>query len=136
MYTEQELKQAKKTLKENKQENILNILEKLDDNKKGKLIKQILNLDFAQLNKLYAETKAEPEILEKKIEHIGYVDEYKLTENKKNRYITPGENIIKNNISFSGFNTRYSTFYVLYLVFFIRFCLYTGVLTRLILGLF
>ena len=42
MYTEQELEQAKKTLKENKQENILNILEKLDDNKKGKLIKQIL----------------------------------------------------------------------------------------------
>lgn len=97
MYTEQELEQAKKTLKENKQENILNILEKLDDNKKEKLIKQILNLDFVQLNKLYAETKAEPEILEKKIEHIGYVDEYKLTENKKNRYITLGENIIKNN---------------------------------------
>ena len=97
MYTKQELTQVEKILKENNQENILNILRKIDDNKKEKLIKQILNLDFEQLNKLYEETKIEPEILEKKIEHIGYVDEYKLTEEQKNRYTTLGEDIIKNN---------------------------------------
>ncbi len=97
MYTEQELAQAKTILKENKQENILKFLENIEDNKKEKLIKQILDLDFEQLKKLYEETKTEPEILEKKIEHIGYVDEYKLTEEKKNRYTTLGEEVIKNN---------------------------------------
>ena len=71
MYTEQELAQAKTILKENKQENILKFLENIEDNKKEKLIKQILDLDFEQLKKLYEETKTEPEILEKKIEHIG-----------------------------------------------------------------
>lgn len=97
MYTEQELAQAKTILKENKQENILKFLENIEDNKKEKLIKQILDLDFEQLKKLYEETKTEPEILEKKIEHIGYVDEYKLTEEKKNRYTALGEEVIKNN---------------------------------------
>ena len=97
MYTEQELDQAKKILKENKQENVLKFLEKIEDNKKEKLVKQILNLDFAQLNKLYEETKAEPEILEKKIEHIKYVDEYKLSEEQAKKYTDIGEKIIKNN---------------------------------------
>ena len=96
MYTEQELSQAKMILKENKQENVLKFLDKIADNKKDKIVKQILNLDFEQLKKLYEETKNEPEILEKKIEHIGYVDEYKLTEEKKDRYTALGEEVIKN----------------------------------------
>ena len=96
MYTEQELSQAKMILKENKQENVLKFLDKIADNKKEKIVKQILNLDFEQLKKLYEETKTEPEILEKKIEHIGYVDEYKLTEEKKDRYTALGEKVIKN----------------------------------------
>lgn len=97
MYTEQELAQAKNILTENKQESILKFLENLDDDKKEKLVKQILNLDFEQLSKLYEETKTEPEILEKKIEHIEYVDEYKLTEEKRNEYTNIGEKIIRNN---------------------------------------
>lgn len=97
MYTEQQLINAKKILEKNNQENILSFLDKLEDDKKDKLVNQILNLDFEVLNKLYDETKTEPEILEKKIEHMEYVDEYKLTEEKEQKYTKIGEEIIKNN---------------------------------------
>lgn len=97
MFTEQELIQAKKLLKDNNQENILNILEKVDDQMKEKLINQILNIDFNQLSSLYQETKEKPEILDKKIEHIKYVDKYKLPEEKRKLYTEIGEKIIKNN---------------------------------------
>ena len=94
---EQKLAQAKKILKEQKQENILKIIDKLDEEKQKKLVSQILKLNFEQLSKLYEETKIKPEILEKKIEHINYVDEYKLTEKTKKKYTDIGEKIIKNN---------------------------------------
>lgn len=96
MYTEKELIQAQDLLKTNNQTNILNVLNKLDDNKKEKLIKQILNLDFEQLNRLYKETKETPEILDKKIEHIQYVDKYKLSSEDRELYTKLGEEIIKN----------------------------------------
>lgn len=97
MYTKQELEKARKLLEENKQRSILKFLDKLDDNKKEKLVKQILKLNFEQLKELYEETKIKPEILEKKIEHIKYVDEYKLSEEEKNKYISIGEEIIRSN---------------------------------------
>ena len=80
MYDEKKLAKAKDILKKNNQEKILMFLNKLDDDKKESLAEQILNLNFEQLNRLYAETKTEPEILEKKIEHTKYVDEYKISE--------------------------------------------------------
>ena len=61
------------------------------------LAEEIINLNFEQLNKLYAETKTEPEISEKKITHIKYVDEYKLSEDRSKLYAGLGEEIIKNN---------------------------------------
>ena len=61
------------------------------------MAEQILNLNFEQLNRLYAETKTEPEILEKKIEHTKYVDEYKISEEIREKYTKLGENVIKNN---------------------------------------
>ena len=97
MFTEQELAQARAILKANKQENLLRFIDKLDNNKKEKIIKQILNLDFTQLNKLYEETKISAEIINKKIENIKYVDEYKLSDEAKERYTNIGGKIIKNN---------------------------------------
>ncbi len=97
MYTKNELAQAEKLLKENNQTNILNTLNQIDESKKEKLIKQILNLNFEQLKRLYQETKEKPEILDKKLEHIKYVDKYKLSEEKKSLYTKIGEDIIKNN---------------------------------------
>ena len=97
MFTEQELAQARAILKANKQENLLRFIDKLDNNKKEKIIKQILNLDFTQLNKLYEETKISAEIINKKIENIKYVDEYKLSDEAKEKYTSIGEKVIKNN---------------------------------------
>ena len=97
MYDEKKLAKAKDILKKNNQEKILMFLNKLDDGKKESLAEQILNLDFEQLNRLYAETKTEPEILEKKIEHTKYVDEYKISEEIREKYTKLGENVIKNN---------------------------------------
>ena len=97
MFTEQELAQARAILKANKQENLLRFIDKLDNNKKEKIIKQILNLDFTQLNKLYEETKSSAEIINKKIENIKYVDEYKLSDEAKEKYTSIGEKVIKNN---------------------------------------
>lgn len=97
MYTKNELAQAEELLKENNQTNILNTLNQIDESKKEKLIKQILNLNFEQLKRLYQETKEKPEILDKKLEHIKYVDKYKLSEEKKSLYTKIGEDIIKNN---------------------------------------
>ena len=91
------LEQAKKILKENNQEKILNIIDKIDEKEREKLAEQITELDFDKLNDLYKETKEKPEILEKKIEHIEYVDEYKLSDEKSKLYTELGENIIKNN---------------------------------------
>lgn len=97
MYTKNELAQAEELLKENNQTNILNTLNQIDESKKEKLIKQILNLNFEQLKRLYQETKEKPEILDKKLEHIKYVDKYKLSEDKKSLYTKIGEDIIRNN---------------------------------------
>lgn len=97
MYTEQELEKVKDILRENKQTRLLDFIEKIDSEKKEKIVKQILNLDFVQLNQLYEETKTELKIHDKKIEHIKYVDEYKLSEENKNKYTNIGEEIIRNN---------------------------------------
>ena len=76
------LEQAKKLLKENNQDKLLNMMDKMSEDKREKLAQQIIDLDFVKLNNLYEETKEKPEILEKKLEHIKYVDEYKLSEDK------------------------------------------------------
>ena len=91
------LEQAKKLLKENNQDKLLNMMDKMSEDKREKLAQQIIDLDFVKLNNLYEETKEKPEILEKKLEHIKYVDEYKLSEDKSKLYAGLGEEIIKNN---------------------------------------
>ena len=96
MNVENKILEAEKLLEENKQDSVLRILRKLDSEKKEKLAEQILQLDFEQLRKLYKETQETPEILEKKLEHINYVDKYKISDEKRNTYLNLGEEIIKN----------------------------------------
>ena len=47
------IEQAKRLLKENKQINALNILEKLNGNKQEQLAKEILKVDFELIDRLY-----------------------------------------------------------------------------------
>ena len=62
MDNKEKILKAEELLKVNKQENVLNFLKKLSEDKQIKLAEKIINLNFEQLNKLYAETKTEPEI--------------------------------------------------------------------------
>ncbi len=86
-------------LKKYNQEHILKYISKLDDDKKKNLIHQIEKLDFEQLNELYKisnrdKNKAIKGVI---IEHIPFVDKYKLENERKETLTNIGENIIKSN---------------------------------------
>ncbi len=74
----------KAILKANNQEHLIKYLEKLDDDKKEKFIKEIEDIDFEQLHELYQTSirnvdKAIEGVI---IEHVPFVDKYKLEEDK------------------------------------------------------
>ena len=82
-------------LKQYKQEHIINLLNKLDEQKKWELIDQISKIDFHQIMELYDNTKKEVEIKENKIEAIKYLDKEKLTDEQKAEFEKLGEDAIK-----------------------------------------
>lgn len=85
-------------LKANNQEHLLNYLEMADETKKNELIKEIEGIDFDLLNELYKISKRDKEkaIGSQLIEHVKFVDKYKMNEEDFNKYKDVGENIIKN----------------------------------------
>ena len=85
-------------LKENNQEHLLSYLKMADENEKKELIKEIENINFDELKELYKISKKDKEkALESQlIEHIKFVDKYKINEDDFNKYKEAGENIIKN----------------------------------------
>ena len=93
---ETNLEKAIHILKENKQEHILKLLNELEEEKKTELVEQVLSINFEQLNELYKEASKKPEILEKKLEHLKYVDKSKLNGEEEKNYIEAGENVIRN----------------------------------------
>lgn len=82
-------------LKMYNQEHIINLLNKLDEQKKWDLIDQISKIDFHQIMELYDNTKKEVEIKENKIEAIKYLDKEKLTDEQKAEFEKLGEDAIK-----------------------------------------
>ena len=94
---QERLEQALKILEENNQMQIINLLKKLEGSKKEKLINQVLAINFEQINQLYDKATQTPEILEKKLEHIKYIDKSKLSKDELNMYKAEGEKVIKNN---------------------------------------
>ena len=89
--------EIKEILKKNNQEQLLVCYDKLDTEGKEKLLNQISDIDFKQINTLYENTKNNKNTNSKDdlIEPIDYVDESKLTEEEYNNYKIVGENIIK-----------------------------------------
>ena len=85
---------AKQRLNENNQQKVLKIFEKLEENKQENLAKQILDLDFEQINTLYKEKDGKLGINEK-IEPIAYVDKNKLENEEKQEIENLGKNVIK-----------------------------------------
>ena len=89
------LQNAINILKEYNQDHIIKLLEKLDEEKRKELIKQIETIDFHQIMELYNNTKKEIEFKESKIEPLKYLDKAKLTEKQKERFDKLGEKAIK-----------------------------------------
>ena len=78
------------------QEHIINLLNKLDEQKKRELVDQISKIDFHQIMELYDNTKKKIEIKENKIAAIEYLDKQKLTEEQRKEFETLGESAIRN----------------------------------------
>ena len=74
---------------------LLNYLNLLTEEEIKNLEKQILEIDFEQLKKLYESTKKKPKIEENNIEHINYTNKEKLSTNKKQELENIGKQVIK-----------------------------------------
>ncbi len=74
---------------------LLNYLNLLTEEEIKNLEKQILEIDFEQLKKLYESTKKKPKIEENKIEHINYTNKEKLSTNEKQELENIGKQVIK-----------------------------------------
>lgn len=82
-------------LREYNQDHIIRLLEKLDEEKKQELTKQIQGIDFHQIMELYNNTKKEIKFKESKIEPLKYLDKAKLTEVQRQEFDKLGEEIVK-----------------------------------------
>jgi len=83
-------------LKKYNQEHIINLLNKLEESKKEKLIEQINNIDLDMVMKLYETTKNKFVKNENKIDYIKYLDKSNLDKQEKEKFDKLGEKVIKN----------------------------------------
>lgn len=83
-------------LKKYNQEHIIKFLQTLEENKKEELINQILKIDFEQIQKLY-ENRNNITSEKGEITPAKYIDKYKLSEKEKLEYIKLGEEVITKN---------------------------------------
>ena len=81
-------------LKKYGQEHLLNGYDKLDENKKQQLLEQLDKIDYSLINSLYNNIKKEVDLTNSKIEPIQYFDKYKLNEKYK-EFENIGEKAIK-----------------------------------------
>jgi UDP-N-acetylglucosamine pyrophosphorylase len=91
--------EVNKILKENNQEHLLRYINLANDDQKKTLIDEIKGIDFTNLKRLYNTSKMnnEEKLRGEKIEHISYVDKYKLSNDEAKRLEKIGNDIIKNN---------------------------------------
>jgi len=83
-------------LKGYNQDHLLYSYEKLENGEKEKLLNQIKEIDFEQINNLYQRTKKKIEFGDAKIEPINYVDKSKISSQDFTEYEKLGAEIIKN----------------------------------------
>ena len=88
------LGEIKAELKKYNQEHLLNGYDKLDENKKQELLKQIQNIDFELMNYLYESTKSEVTAKQDEITPMEYLDKSKLYDDYK-YYETIGKKAIQ-----------------------------------------
>ena len=92
---EEKYQRALEILKEYNQEHILNNYNNLSDEKKEKLLDQILTIDFNQIAELFEQTKKQVSFANDKIEPIDFVDKSALSAEELKKYNDLGENAIK-----------------------------------------
>ncbi len=89
------MENLKEVLLKNHQDHLLKYLEIANEDEKEEMIKQIDNIDFEQLNKLYKISKNNNFNTNCKIEHSSFVDKSKLTIDELEELKEVGKNIIK-----------------------------------------
>lgn len=77
------------------QTHLLKNYNKLEDEKKEKLIRQILNIDFEQIEKLYKNINKENKEIIQSVEPIPYIDKEKLNKSDKKEYDSIGKKAIQ-----------------------------------------
>ncbi len=92
---EEKITRAKEILEKYGQEHLLKFYSELSDEKKSKLLDDILTIDFKQLQELYESTKTKPNYENGKIEPIAYKSKENLTKEELNRYTAVGEEAIR-----------------------------------------
>ena len=89
------MKEAIQKLEKYDQYHIIELLDKIDENKKSELIDQIKNIDFQQITELYENTKKEIEFQEKVIEPIKFFDKEKIDKKKVKKLDELGSKVIE-----------------------------------------
>ena len=92
---EEDFTKLKEELNKYNQNHLLYFYEKLDDNKKEKLINQIKKIDFNQISDLYENTKKKIEFNDAKIESINFVDKSKMLKEEIDKYEEKGAKVIR-----------------------------------------
>ena len=87
--------EAKKIVEKYGQQHLLNFYDKLTEDKKEKLLDQILSIDFEQVKKLYDNIQNHTEKKDNIIEPIEYLDKSKIDIKEKNYLDDIGKEIIK-----------------------------------------
>ena len=92
---EEKLNAAREILKRYNQEQLLSQYERLNEDEKNELLKDILSIDFDEMRALYEDTKKEIEFKDSKIEPIEHTDKDKIPEEEKEEYKRIGTEVIK-----------------------------------------
>ena len=87
---------AKEILQKNKQNHIIEFIDRLDNKSKDRLIDQVLSIDFEELKELYNKTFEEIYVDLEELHPIAGVNPNKLTNQELENYEKIGTDIIKN----------------------------------------
>lgn len=91
------LETIKQDLKKYNQEHLLQKYDKMDDENKDYLLKQIDRIDFDLIDELYEKTKIEKDFNDIDLEPVKYLEPSRLTDVQKKNYIKRGIEEIKDN---------------------------------------
>ncbi len=89
--------EAKEILKKYKQEHIIEFIDKSSSNIKNKLINQVLNIDFDELNELYEKTFEDAYVDLEELHPITGINPDRLNNEELENYKKIGTDIIRNN---------------------------------------